>query len=74
MFTDCKVPESAVVGKVGDGYKYAIGLLNEGRVGIAAQMVGLAQGAFDSAMPYMKQRVQFGKVRVRGGGGSDSGR
>jgi short/branched chain acyl-CoA dehydrogenase len=41
-----------VIGQVGEGYKYAIGILNEGRIGIGAQMCGIAQGAFDSTMPY----------------------
>lgn len=61
ILEDVKVPGSAVVGEVGDGYKYAIGILNEGRIGIGAQMVGLAQGAFESTMPYMWQRKQFGQ-------------
>ncbi|XP_073402540.1 short/branched chain specific acyl-CoA dehydrogenase, mitochondrial isoform X3 [Dendrobates tinctorius] len=55
------VPESNILGKLGHGYKYAIGMLNEGRIGIAAQMVGLAQGCFDNTIPYTKQRLQFGK-------------
>lgn len=60
-FDDVEVPEENVLGKVGEGYKYAIGILNEGRIGIAAQMVGLAQGAFDAAVPYLHQRKQFGQ-------------
>jgi alkylation response protein AidB-like acyl-CoA dehydrogenase len=48
------------IGEVGKGYKYAIEILNEGRIGIGAQMLGLAQGAFDNAIPYLKQRKQFG--------------
>ncbi|XP_052359032.1 short/branched chain specific acyl-CoA dehydrogenase, mitochondrial-like [Oncorhynchus keta] len=57
-----KVPEKNVLGQIGHiGYKYAIGMLNEGRIGIAAQMLGLAQGCFDQAVPYTRQRVQFGK-------------
>ncbi|KAJ2219201.1 hypothetical protein IW143_002786 [Coemansia sp. RSA 520] len=59
-FDSVRVPASNVVGEVGRGYKIAIEILNEGRVGIAAQMVGLAQGAFDCAMPYLFQRKQFG--------------
>ena len=58
---DITVPSSAILGEVGKGYKIAIGLLNQGRVGIAAQLVGLAQGAFDLAMPYIHMRKQFGK-------------
>ncbi|XP_053306245.1 short/branched chain specific acyl-CoA dehydrogenase, mitochondrial [Spea bombifrons] len=60
-FENVKVPESSVLGQVGQGYKYAIGMLNEGRIGIAAQMLGLAQGCFDQTIPYTKQRIQFGK-------------
>ncbi|MGH0129252.1 UNVERIFIED_CONTAM: hypothetical protein FKN15_063237 [Acipenser sinensis] len=55
------VPEKNILGQLGKGYKYAIGTLNEGRIGIAAQMLGLAQGCFDNTIPYTKQRVQFGK-------------
>ena len=46
-FDDVRVPGKNVIGKIGHGYKYAIASLNEGRIGIAAQMIGLAQGAFD---------------------------
>lgn len=60
-FEGCRVPHGAVLGEVGLGYKMAIGLLNEGRIGIGAQMVGLAQGAFDYALAYMCARKQFGK-------------
>lgn len=49
-----------MLGEIGEGYKIAIGLLNEGRIGIAAQMVGLARGAFDYALSYMVTRKQFG--------------
>lgn len=58
---DVKVHESAIVGKVGHGYKYAIHVLNEGRIGIGAQMVGLANGCFDHAVKYTLERKQFGK-------------
>jgi len=61
-FEGLKVHESRVVGKVGEGYKYAIGILNEGRVGIAAQMLGIAQGAFNMGYSYAMQRRQFGQV------------
>ncbi|KXS11698.1 mitochondrial acyl-CoA dehydrogenase [Gonapodya prolifera JEL478] len=61
-FDGLVVPNANVVGKVGEGYKIAIGLLNEGRIGIAAQMLGLAQGAFDVSMKYMLERKQFGKA------------
>lgn len=60
VLEDCLVPADAVLGEVGKGYKIAIELLNEGRIGIAAQMVGLAQGAFDYALAYMVTRKQFG--------------
>ncbi|KAK4689677.1 short-chain 2-methylacyl-CoA dehydrogenase, partial [Tremellales sp. Uapishka_1] len=60
-FDDVKIPKENVVGEVGKGYKIAIEILNEGRIGIAAQMVGLAQGAFDKALTYAYQRKQFGK-------------
>ncbi|TPX70581.1 hypothetical protein SpCBS45565_g01676 [Spizellomyces sp. 'palustris'] len=59
-FDDVEVPAENVLGEVGKGYKYAIEILNEGRVGIAAQMIGIAQGAVDEALPYMYQRKQFG--------------
>lgn len=61
IFEDCFIPDTDVLGEVGKGYKIAIETLNEGRIGIGAQMVGLAQGAFDYAMKYMLERKQFGK-------------
>ncbi|KAJ3194015.1 hypothetical protein HDU82_002595 [Entophlyctis luteolus] len=61
-FDDIKVPETHVLGEVGKGYKIAIEILNEGRIGIAAQMVGLAQGALDASLPYMFERKQFGSL------------
>lgn len=60
-FDNVKVPEANILGQIGHGYKYAIGSLNEGRIGIAAQMLGLAQGCFDYTIPYIKERIQFGK-------------
>ncbi|XP_074856599.1 short/branched chain specific acyl-CoA dehydrogenase, mitochondrial isoform X4 [Carettochelys insculpta] len=60
-FENVKVPETSILGQLGQGYKYAIGILNVGRIGIAAQMLGLAQGCFDHTIPYVKERVQFGK-------------
>lgn len=57
----CRVPEANVLGEVGRGYKVAIETLNEGRIGIAAQMVGIARGALDHAIAYAKERRQFGK-------------
>ena len=56
-----RVPSENVLGEVGKGYKIAIEVLNEGRIGIGAQMVGLAQGALDTTVPYLHQRQQFGK-------------
>ncbi|KAG1137872.1 hypothetical protein G6F37_010915 [Rhizopus arrhizus] len=60
-FDDIIVPKENILGEVGKGYKYAIEILNEGRIGIAAQMIGLAQGAYDIALPYLFQRKQFGQ-------------
>ncbi len=62
IMEDCEVPLGNVLGEVGKGYKIAIETLNEGRIGIGAQMLGLAQGAFDYAMRYMHERKQFGQV------------
>ncbi len=55
VLEDCEVPEGNVIGEVGKGYKIAIETLNEGRIGIGAQMLGLAAGAFDHAMRYMRR-------------------
>lgn len=62
ILDDCRVPAANVIGETGKGYKIAIETLNEGRIGIGGQMVGLAQGALDHAMAYAKQRKQFGKT------------
>jgi alkylation response protein AidB-like acyl-CoA dehydrogenase len=62
IFEDCRVPKANVLGEVGRGYKVAIETLNEGRIGIGAQMVGLAKGALDHAIRYTKERKQFGKA------------
>jgi len=62
LLEDCHVPRANVLGEVGKGYKVAIETLNEGRIGIGAQMVGLAQGALDAAIGYTKERKQFGKA------------
>lgn len=61
LFENCEVPKENVVGEVGKGYKIAIETLNEGRIGIGAQMVGVSQGAYDAALGYIKTREQFGK-------------
>lgn len=62
LLNDVKVPQSNILGEVGKGYKIAIETLNEGRIGIAAQMLGLAGGALQAAIKYSKQREQFGKA------------
>jgi alkylation response protein AidB-like acyl-CoA dehydrogenase len=61
ILEDCRVPKKNVLGDIGKGYKVAIETLNEGRIGIGAQMVGLAQGALDHTIAYIKERHQFGK-------------
>jgi alkylation response protein AidB-like acyl-CoA dehydrogenase len=61
VFEDCRVPRGNVIGEIGKGYKVAIETLNEGRIGIGAQMVGLAKGALEHAIAYTKERKQFGK-------------
>ena len=62
LFEDCRVPAANVLGEPGKGYKVAIETLNEGRIGIGAQMVGIAQGALDATLSYTKERKQFGKA------------
>ena len=62
IFEDCRVPKGNVLGDVGKGYKTAIETLNEGRIGIGAQMIGLAAGALDHTIKYTKERKQFGKA------------
>ena len=61
ILDDCRVPKSNVIGEVGQGYKIAIETLNQGRIGIGAQMTGLAEGALGHAIDYARQRKQFGK-------------
>ncbi|MDZ4081874.1 MAG: acyl-CoA dehydrogenase [Bdellovibrionales bacterium] len=61
LFENCEVPKDNILGEVGKGYKIAIETLNEGRIGIGAQMVGIAQGAYEAALGYVKSREQFGK-------------
>lgn len=60
-FDNVVVPEKNILGEFGKAYKYAIGMLNEGRIGIGAQMVGLSQGCLDATVPYLLQRKQFGQ-------------
>jgi len=61
IFEECRVPAASVLGEAGKGYKVAIETLNEGRIGIGAQMIGLARGALDHAIKYTREREQFGK-------------
>ena len=61
LLESCEVPEENVLGEVGKGYKVAIETLNEGRIGIGAQMVGCASGAFEAALGYAQEREAFGK-------------
>lgn len=62
LLDNCEVPAENVLGPVGQGYKIAIETLNEGRIGIGAQMIGVAQGALTAAIEYIKERKQFGKA------------
>jgi butyryl-CoA dehydrogenase/short/branched chain acyl-CoA dehydrogenase len=62
ILEECRVPKANVLGEVGKGYKVAMETLNEGRIGIGAQMVGLAGGALDYALRYARERKQFGKL------------
>jgi alkylation response protein AidB-like acyl-CoA dehydrogenase len=62
ILDNCKVPKENVLGEVGKGYKVSIETLNEGRIGIAAQMLGIAQGAFEAALKYTAEREQFGSA------------
>ena len=60
IFTDCEVPEANRIGNEGEGYKVALSTLDGGRIGIAAQATGIAQGAFEAALKYSKERLAFG--------------
>jgi butyryl-CoA dehydrogenase/short/branched chain acyl-CoA dehydrogenase len=62
ILEDCKVPKENLLGEKGKGYKIAIETLNEGRIGIGAQMLGVARGAFEYAVKYAQERKQFGKA------------
>lgn len=62
VFEDCKIPKENLLGALGKGFKVAMTSLDVGRLGIAAQALGIAQGAFDQTVQYMKQRKQFGKT------------
>ncbi|MGI8735501.1 MAG: acyl-CoA dehydrogenase [Pyrinomonadaceae bacterium] len=61
ILEDCQVPRENVLGELGKGYKTSIETLNEGRIGIGAQMIGIARGALDAALAYTSERQQFGK-------------
>jgi butyryl-CoA dehydrogenase len=61
IMVNCRIPKDRLIGKVGDGFKIAMSTLDGGRIGIASQALGIAQGAFDATVTYMKARKQFGK-------------
>lgn len=61
IFNDCKIPKENLLGQLGKGFMIAMTTLDGGRVGVAAQAVGIAQGAINDALAYVKERVQFGK-------------
>lgn len=61
VFQNCIVPKENLLGKIGDGFKIAMSTLDGGRIGIASQALGIAQGAFDETVEYMKARKQFGR-------------
>ena len=61
IFQDCRIPKDRLLGEVGDGFKVAMSTLDGGRIGIASQALGIAQGALDVTVEYMKARKQFGK-------------
>ena len=62
LLDDCEVPDANVLGPIGQGYKVAMETLNEGRIGIGAQMIGVAQGALSATTAYVKERQQFGRA------------
>lgn len=62
LLEDCRVPKENILGEIGKGYKVAMETLNEGRIGIGAQMVGIAQGALDATLGYVQERKQFGQA------------
>ena len=61
IFNDVKVPRENLLGKEGDGFKIAMATLDGGRIGIASQALGIAQGAYENALEYARERIQFGK-------------
>ena len=62
IFTDCRIPKDNLLGKKGEGFKIAMHTLDGGRIGIAAQALGLAEGALDRTVAYVKERKQFGRT------------
>ena len=62
ILEDCRIAKENVLGEIGKGYKVSIETLNEGRIGIGAQMIGIARGALDAALSYTSEREQFGKA------------
>ncbi|MGF7185624.1 acyl-CoA dehydrogenase [Desulfitispora alkaliphila] len=65
VFEDCRLPKENLLGKEGEGFKVAMMTLDGGRIGIAAQALGIAQGAYETALAYAKERVQFGKPIIK---------
>ena len=61
IFDNCKIPQANLLGKVGDGFKQAMKVLDGGRISIAALSLGITKGAYEVALKYAKERVQFGK-------------
>ena len=61
IFQNCRIPQDRLLGEIGDGFKVALSTLDGGRIGIASQALGIAQGAFDVTVDYMKARKQFGR-------------
>ena len=64
VFQDCRVPKENLLGKLGEGFKIAMHTLDGGRIGIAAQALGIAEGALDRTVEYVKERRQFGQHPV----------
>jgi butyryl-CoA dehydrogenase len=61
VFQDCRIPKDRLLGKYNKGFKIAMDIIDGGRIGVAAEAVGIAEGALDTSIEYMKQRIQFGK-------------
>jgi len=65
IFSNCKIPRSCLLGNEGEGFKQALSILDGGRISIAALSLGIAEGAYESALKYAKERVQFGKAIIQ---------